>query len=327
MKRFASDRVAGLMERMGLEDDVAIESRLVVADDRERADPRRGLQLRHPQARRRVRRRDQQAARDDLRRARQGPPQRGPDRDGPRVPRRRDGRAGDQYAGDASPERVEPRGPVGRAPARWASTARARSEADLDEVAADARGAVGAHRASSPTTSSRPREAGARRGGLGPGRAVRAAAHDRLACGSSTSPSSTTCAAASASAATPSRTRSTSSARRRTACTRSCAGSSAARSRRTIFRVTVPREPADRPAARARPAGAARRRRGDAVGTGARRRETTARTARRVRRRAARPAAARAGLAAGGAALRRPEAAPMAGLPSDPMRGRPRGAG
>ncbi len=35
----------------------------------------------------------------------------------------------------------------------------------------------------------------------------------------------------------------------------------------------------------------------------------------------ARPAAARAGLAAGGAALRRPEAAPMTGLPSDPMRG------
>ena len=29
MKRFASDRVAGLMERMGLEGDVAIESRLV----------------------------------------------------------------------------------------------------------------------------------------------------------------------------------------------------------------------------------------------------------------------------------------------------------
>ena len=29
MKRFAYDRVAGLMERMGLEDDVAIESRLV----------------------------------------------------------------------------------------------------------------------------------------------------------------------------------------------------------------------------------------------------------------------------------------------------------
>ena len=38
MKRFASDRVAGLMERMGLEDDVAIESRLVSQDDRERPD-------------------------------------------------------------------------------------------------------------------------------------------------------------------------------------------------------------------------------------------------------------------------------------------------
>ena len=38
MKRFASDRVAGLMERLGLEDDVAIESRLVSQDDRERPD-------------------------------------------------------------------------------------------------------------------------------------------------------------------------------------------------------------------------------------------------------------------------------------------------
>ena len=54
-----------------------------VAHDRERAVARRGLQLRHPQARRRVRRCHQQAARDDLRRARQGPPQRGPDRDRP----------------------------------------------------------------------------------------------------------------------------------------------------------------------------------------------------------------------------------------------------
>ena len=76
----------------GLEDDVAIESRLVSQDDRERPDPRRGLQLRHPQARRRVRRRHQQAARDDLRRARQGPPQRGPHRDRPRLPRGRDRR-------------------------------------------------------------------------------------------------------------------------------------------------------------------------------------------------------------------------------------------
>ena len=63
-----------------------------VEDDRVRPEPRRGLQLRHPQARRRVRRRHQQAARDDLRRARQGPPQRGPDRDRPGVPRRGDRR-------------------------------------------------------------------------------------------------------------------------------------------------------------------------------------------------------------------------------------------
>ena len=85
MKRFASDRVAGLMERMGLEGEMALESRLVSQDDRERPDPRRGLQLRHPQARRRVRRRHQQAARDDLRRARQGAAQRGPDRDRARA--------------------------------------------------------------------------------------------------------------------------------------------------------------------------------------------------------------------------------------------------
>ena len=115
MKRFASERVTGLMERLGLDDDVAIESRLVSQDHRIGAEPRRGLQLRHPQARRRVRRRHQQAARDDLRRARQGPPQRGPDRDRPdrssttrssrwREPSRRRG-----------PERVEPRRPVGRA--------------------------------------------------------------------------------------------------------------------------------------------------------------------------------------------------------------------
>ena len=90
MKRFASDRVAGLMERLGLEDDVAIESRHRQQDDRERPEPGRGLQLRHAQARRRVRRRHQPPARDDLRRARQGPPQRGPERDGPGLPRGRD---------------------------------------------------------------------------------------------------------------------------------------------------------------------------------------------------------------------------------------------
>ena len=52
-----------------------------IAHDRERPDACRGLQLRHPQASRRVRRRNQQAARDDLRGTRQGTAQRGPDRD------------------------------------------------------------------------------------------------------------------------------------------------------------------------------------------------------------------------------------------------------
>ena len=92
-----------------------------VEDDRERAVAGRGLQLRHPQARRRVRRRHQQAARDDLRRARQGPPQRGPDRDRPGLPRR-----GDRHARRQPPRRRRDR-PVGlrragqRASGRWAS--------------------------------------------------------------------------------------------------------------------------------------------------------------------------------------------------------------
>ena len=38
MKRFANDRVTGLMERLGLEEDVAIESKPRLAHDRERPD-------------------------------------------------------------------------------------------------------------------------------------------------------------------------------------------------------------------------------------------------------------------------------------------------
>ena len=116
MKRFANDRVAGLMERLGLDEDTAIESRLVSKTIEIGPEPRRGLQLRHAQARRRVRRRHQQAARDDLRRARQGPPQRGPDRDDPRVHRRGD--RGDRRHGPRRrrPARVEPRRTVERAP-------------------------------------------------------------------------------------------------------------------------------------------------------------------------------------------------------------------
>ena len=64
MKRFASDRVAGLMQRFGLEDDAAIESG-IVSRAIEGAQTRvEGYNFDHAQTRRRVRRRDQQAARD-----------------------------------------------------------------------------------------------------------------------------------------------------------------------------------------------------------------------------------------------------------------------
>ena len=81
MKRFASDRVTGAHGAHGPRGRRRHRVAARVQDHRERPVARRGLQLRHPQARRRVRRRHQQAARDDLRRARQGPPQRGPGRD------------------------------------------------------------------------------------------------------------------------------------------------------------------------------------------------------------------------------------------------------
>ena len=120
MKRFASERVTvddgaprarrGELHRVGHRRQ----------DDRERPEPRRGLQLRHPQARRRVRRRDQPPARDDLRRARQGPSQRGPDRDDPGLPRRgpRRGRRAPRRRGRDRGERRRPRR---RARTGWAS--------------------------------------------------------------------------------------------------------------------------------------------------------------------------------------------------------------
>ena len=254
MKRFASDRVAGLMERLGLEDDVAIESNLVSQDDRERPDPRRGLQLRHPQARRRVRRRHQQAARDDLRRARQGPAQRGPHRDRARVPRGRGRRDGGPVPGRRHVAgRVEPRGPRGGA-AGDGHHGPGTTEAELDEVR-DSRDEL-VEPPPRPRRRARSRRASrstARRSGRRSSGSCCCARS--TACGSSTSPSSTTCGGASASAATPSRTRSTSSARRRSASTRSSRDLIRRQVATTIFRVTVTRrEPVDRPAVRARPA-------------------------------------------------------------------------
>ena len=66
MRLFGGDRIEGLMERIGMEEDEPIEHRLISRSDRERAEEGRGAQLRHPQAPARVRRRDEQAARGRL---------------------------------------------------------------------------------------------------------------------------------------------------------------------------------------------------------------------------------------------------------------------
>ncbi len=82
----------------------------------------------------------------------------------------------------------------------------------------------------------------------------------------------------------------------------------------TIFRVTVRREPATVPL----PGPGQPGRLEDGTGADA---TNGANGTNGTPGNAVRPAAARASLAAGGAALRRPDAAPMTGLPSDPMRG------
>ena len=195
-----------------------------VQDHRERADPRRGLQLRHPEARGRVRRRHQQAARDDLRGAGQGPPQRGPDRDRPRVPGRGDRGAGRPVRRRALADGLEPRGSLDRAarhgPRRRADLRGSRSTRRPPAARRSSR-TSGTWRTSAwrPESRSTARRSGRRSSGS-------CCCARSTACGSSTSPRSTTCAGASASAATRSRTRSTSSARRPTASTRSFGTSS-----------------------------------------------------------------------------------------------------
>ena len=66
MRIFGAERITGLMERLGMEEDVPIEHGLVNRADRERAEEGRGPQLRHPQEPARVRRRHEPAAQDDL---------------------------------------------------------------------------------------------------------------------------------------------------------------------------------------------------------------------------------------------------------------------
>ena len=91
MRMFASDRVASIMERLKWPDDEPIEAKMVskAVENAQRAD--RGAQLRAPQERPQVRRRDECPARGDLRRAPEDPPGRGPQ--GPGAGVRRRGRA------------------------------------------------------------------------------------------------------------------------------------------------------------------------------------------------------------------------------------------
>ena len=71
MRRFAPDWLPGMMARLGMEEDMPHRERLGQPRARDGADEGRRPQLRHPQARRRLRRRDEHAARRHL----QGAPQ------------------------------------------------------------------------------------------------------------------------------------------------------------------------------------------------------------------------------------------------------------
>ena len=66
MRIFGSDRISGLMQRLGMEEGVPIEHGMVTTRHRARAEAGRGAELRRPQAPARVRRRDEQAAREHL---------------------------------------------------------------------------------------------------------------------------------------------------------------------------------------------------------------------------------------------------------------------
>ena len=218
MKRFASDRVAGLMERMGLEDDVAIESRLVSRTIESAQTRVEGFNF---DIRKRVvefddvinkqretiyAERDKVLRNEDLTET---------------VREFLDDEVealGDQYAGDASPSEWNLEG-LSAALHAMGLDGPGTSEAELDEVAATREELVEHLRQlADDQLEAREQEHGEEVWARSSGSCCCARS---TACGSSTSPSSTTCAAASASAATPSRTRSTSSARRRTACTRS----------------------------------------------------------------------------------------------------------
>ena len=119
MRIFGAERITGLMERLGMEEDVPIEHGLDQPRHRERAEEGRGAQLRHPQEPARVRRRHEPAAQDDLRAAPAGP--RGAlraraDRGGEEEGQDQDRRAAADRVGQAH-RRVA--SPEMRAPDRW----------------------------------------------------------------------------------------------------------------------------------------------------------------------------------------------------------------
>ena len=110
MRIFGSDRISGLMQRLGMEEGVPIEHGMVTARHRARAEAGRGAELLRPQAPARIRRRDEQAARERLHAAargprRQGPRHRGRGRRHARVPARRWPRRSSRTRSSASPAR------------------------------------------------------------------------------------------------------------------------------------------------------------------------------------------------------------------------------
>ena len=220
MKRFASDRVAGLMERLGLEDDVAIESRLVSKTIESAQTRVEGFNF---DIRKRVVEFD-----DVINKQRETIYA---ERD--KVLRNEDLTETVREFLDQEIEAMVDTYAGGMSPAEWnleglSAALRAMGIDGPETLGGGARrgGGVPREPARAPArpgrgTARRPR-GGARRGGLVARWSGSCCCARSTACGWSTSRSSTTCAAASASAATRSRTRSTSSARRRSASTRSC---------------------------------------------------------------------------------------------------------
>ena len=181
MKRFASDRVAGLMERMGLEDDVAIESR---SSARRSRAPRRRVEGFNFDIRKRVVEFD-----DVINKQRETIYA---ERD--KVLRNEDlsetvrsfldeeiEELADQYFGDQSPSEWNLEG-LSAALQAMGIDGHGTTEDDLWEVAGTREEGL-EHLRELADDQLDASAAGDRRGGLEPGRAVRAAAHDRLPVG------------------------------------------------------------------------------------------------------------------------------------------------